>query len=39
MNEAYDFRIGPLYFILNIQQSGIGYLYPAFLCGFLMIVI
>lgn len=28
MNEAYVFRIGPLNFILNIQQSGIGYLYP-----------
>ena len=28
MNEAYDFRIGPLYFILNVQQSEIGYLYP-----------
>ena len=28
MNEAYVFRIGPLNFILNTQQSGIGYLYP-----------
>ena len=28
MNEAYVFRIGPLYFILNVQQSAIGYLYP-----------
>ena len=28
MNEAYVFRIGPLNFILNIQQSGIGSLYP-----------
>lgn len=28
MNEAYVFRIGPLHFILNIQQSGIGCLYP-----------
>ena len=28
MNEAYVFRIGPLVFILNVQQSGIGYLYP-----------
>ena len=28
MNEAYVFRIGPLVFILNVQQSAIGYLYP-----------
>ena len=28
MNEAYVFRIGPLVFILNIQQSSIGCLYP-----------
>ena len=28
MNEAYVFRIGPLVFILNVQQSNIGYLYP-----------
>ena len=28
MNEAYVFRIGPLVFILNVQQSEIGYLYP-----------
>lgn len=28
MNEAYVFRIGPLVFILNVQQSSIGYYYP-----------
>ena len=28
MNEAYVFRIGPLVFILNVQESEIGYLYP-----------
>ena len=28
MNEAYVFRIGPLVFILNVQQSIIGYYYP-----------
>ena len=28
MNEAYVFRIGPLVFILNVQQSTIGYSYP-----------
>lgn len=28
MNEAYIFRIGPLSFILNVQQSTIGYSYP-----------
>lgn len=28
MNEAYIFRIGPLVFILNVQQSTIGYSYP-----------
>lgn len=28
MNEAYVFRIDPLAFILNIQQSYLGYLYP-----------
>ena len=28
MNEAYVFCIGPLVFILNVQQSAIGYLYP-----------
>lgn len=28
MNEAYLFRIGPLCFILNVQQSSIGYSYP-----------
>jgi hypothetical protein len=28
MNEAYVFRIGPLMFILNVQQSTIGYSYP-----------
>ena len=27
MNEEYVFRIGPLYFILNTQQSSIGNLY------------
>ena len=27
MNEEYVFRIGPLYFILNTQQSSIGHLY------------
>ena len=28
MNEAYVFRIGLLVFILNVQQSAIGSLYP-----------
>ena len=28
MNEAYVFRIGPLVFILNVNQSDIGYYYP-----------
>ena len=28
MNEAYVFRIGPLVFVLNVQQSNIGYYYP-----------
>lgn len=28
MNTAYVFKIGPLNFILNIQQSTIGYSYP-----------
>ena len=28
MNEAYVFRIGLLVFILNVQESEIGYLYP-----------
>ena len=28
MNLAYVFKIGPLNFILNIQQSTIGYSYP-----------
>ena len=28
MNTAYAFKIGPLNFILNIQQSTIGYSYP-----------
>ena len=33
MNEAYVFFFCPLYFILNIQQSGIGSLYPRiFVC-------
>ena len=27
MNEEYVFRIGPLYFMLNTQQSSIGNLY------------
>lgn len=28
MNLAYYFRVGPLLFILNVQQSTIGYSYP-----------
>ena len=34
MNEAYVFRIGPLVFILNVQQSAIGYLYPRIFARF-----
>ena len=28
MNSAYLFRVGVLSFIINIQESGIGYAYP-----------
>ena len=28
MNEVYVFRIGPLLFMLNVQESTIGYSYP-----------
>ena len=28
MNEVYVYRIGPLVFMLNVQESSIGYSYP-----------
>ena len=28
MNEVYVFRIGPLTFMLNVQESSMGYSYP-----------
>lgn len=34
MNKAYCFKIGPLNFILNVQQNGIGYTYPRLFVNF-----
>ena len=34
MNSAYYFRVGPLLFILNVQQSTIGYSYPRIFVAF-----
>lgn len=34
MNLAYVFRIGVLRFILNVQESAIGFIYPRIFIGF-----
>ena len=34
MNNNYLFRVGPLMFILNVQQSSIGYGYPRIFISF-----